>query len=48
MDGILPDAEDVINRISEIKKYFVTIDMSDIFFIIPVSEKSRQYITFSC
>lgn len=43
MDGVLLDAEEVINRITaRNSEYFVTIDMSDMFFALPIAPQSRE------
>lgn len=48
MPGSLPDPEEVIHKITQRKsKFYVTIDMSDMFFAIPISEDSKEYTTFT-
>lgn len=42
MDGVLPDAEEVINKITVLLS--LNINM---FFAIAISEKPREYATFS-
>lgn len=40
----MPDTEEDINKITQTSnKYYVTINMSDIFFAIPLHMKSRGY-----
>lgn len=47
--GALPDTEEVINKITSYQgKYYVTIDMSDMFFAKPITGKSQEYSIFSC
>ena len=48
MDGIFPDAEEVINRkAARNSKYVASTDMSDMFFAILVAPQSRGHTTFS-
>lgn len=48
MDGVLPDAEEAINRVTaRNSEYFVTIDMSGKFFALAVAPQSREYTAFS-
>jgi hypothetical protein len=48
MPGQLPDVEDIFLRIRQVApKWFATIDLTDIFFGIPLHPNSREITTFS-
>lgn len=48
MPGTLPDPEEVINKITQRNsKFYVTVDMSYMFFAIPITEDSKEYTTFT-
>lgn len=48
MTGALPDVEEVINKITEYNgNYYVTIDISDMLFAMPIDKESWEYTTFT-
>lgn len=48
MPEALPDPEEVTNKITQRNsKFYVTIDMSDMFFAISITEDSKECTTFT-
>lgn len=48
LEGTLPDIQTITNQIVAYKpKFFATIDLSDMFFAIPLHEESREWSTFT-